>query len=180
MNPKENNPAYKIGLPTVSELQQQLAAAHAARVSAQASGIRLLDQLTEAKEECDTLRRIHAENITILECKTAQAVAACKLKDEELEKIRGHIGLYNLFSCVGSDSYDPECADLNVGKCREIATKALTIQPGTEALEKWLGEPVAIIGKHGHPKHISAIPSIEENRLYGPFEPLYAKPKGLK
>ena len=58
--------------------------------------------------------------------------------------------------------------------------KALAIQPGAEALEKWLGEPVAIIGKHGHPKHISAIPSIEENRLYGPFEPLYAKPKGLK
>ena len=110
----------------------------------------------------------------------AAAIAACKLKDEELEKIRGHIGLYNLFSCVGSDSYDPECADLNVGKCREIATKALAIRPGTEALEKWLGEPVAIIGKHGHPKHVSAIPSIEENRLYGPFEPLYAKPKGLK
>ena len=139
----------------VESLRQQLAAAHAARVSAQASGIRLLDQL-------------------------AAAIAACKLKDEELEKIRGHIGLYNLFSCVGSDSYDPECADLNVGKCREIATKALAIRPGTEALEKWLGEPVAIIGKHGHPKHISAIPSIEENRLYGPFEPLYAKPKGLK
>ena len=109
----------------------------------------------------------------------AAALAACKLKDEELEKIRGHIGLYNLFSCVGSDSYDPECADLNVGKCREIATKALAIRPGTEALDKWLGEPVAIIGKHGHPKHISAIPSIEENRLYGPFEPLYAKPKGI-
>jgi len=63
------------------------------------------------------------------------ALAACKLKDEELEKIRGHIGLYNLFSCVGSDSYDPECADLNVGKCREIATKALAIRPGTERTE---------------------------------------------
>ena len=138
----------------VESLRQQLAAAHAARVSAQASGIRLLDQL-------------------------AAAIAACKQKDDALEKIRGHIGLYNLFSCVGSDSYDPECADLNVGKCREIATKALAIRPGTEALEKWLGEPVAIIGKHGHPKHISAIPSIEENRLYGPFEPLYAKPKGI-
>ena len=70
----------------------------------------------------------------------AAALAACKLKDEELEKIRGHIGLYNLFSCVGSDSYDPECADLNVGKCGEIATKALAIRPGTEALDKWIGE----------------------------------------
>jgi len=63
-------------------VEQQLAAAHAARVSAQASGIRLLDQLAAAKEECNTLRRIHAENITILERKTAPAVAACKLKDE--------------------------------------------------------------------------------------------------
>lgn len=73
------------------------------------------------------------------------ALAACKLKDEELEKIRGHIGLYNLFSCVGSDSYDPECADLNVGKCREIATKALTIQPDDSALKTWLGEPVGAV-----------------------------------
>jgi hypothetical protein len=71
----------------------------------------------------------------------ASALAACKLKDEELDKIIGHIGLYNLFSCVGSDSYDPECADLNVGKCGEIATKALAIQPDDSAIKAWLGEP---------------------------------------
>ena len=73
----------------------------------------------------------------------AAALAVCKQKDDALEKIRGHIGLYNLFSCVGSDSYDPECADLNAGKCREIATKALAIQPDDSALRVWLGEPVA-------------------------------------
>ena len=44
----------------IESLRQQLAAAHAARVSAQASGIRLLDQL-------------------------AAAIAACKLKDEALK-----------------------------------------------------------------------------------------------
>ena len=120
-----------------------------------------------------------SDYVDSLEQQLSAALAVCKLKDDALDKIRGHIGLYNLFSCVGSDSYDPECADLNVGKCREIAIEALAIRPGTEALDKWLGEPVAIIGKHGHPKHISAIPSIEENRLYGPFEPLYAKPKGI-
>ena len=110
----------------------------------------------------------------------AEAQAALVLKDDALTRVCGHIGLYNLFSCVGGDSFDPECAELNAQKCREIAKEALTIRPGTEALDKWFGDPVAIIGKHGHPKHISAIPSIEENRLYGPFEPLYAKPKGLK
>ena len=67
----------------------------------------------------------------------AAALAVCKQKDEGLEKIRGHIGLYNLFSCVGSDSYDPECADLNVGKCIEIAIEALTIQPDDTALMEW-------------------------------------------
>ena len=77
------------------------------------------------------------DEIESLRQQLAAALAACKLKDEELEKIRGHIGLYNLFSCVGSDSYDPECADLNVGKCREIATKALAIQPDDSALEQF-------------------------------------------
>ena len=68
----------------------------------------------------------------------AAVIAACKLKDEALEKIRVHIGLYNLFSCVGSDSYDPECADLNVGKCREIAIEALAIQPDDSALKAFM------------------------------------------
>ena len=74
--------------------------------------------------------------MTLEQQQLAAALAACKLKDEELEKIRGHIGLYNLFSCVGSDSYDPECANLNVGKCREIATEALSTTPD-QALEQF-------------------------------------------
>ena len=113
-----------------TQLCQQLAAAHAARVSAQASGIRLLDQLTEAKEECDTLRRIHAENIAILERKTAQAVAACKLKDEALK----HIALIDL----GRDTLPTDFC-MNVLSVR----KALAIQPDDSTLRAWLGEPVA-------------------------------------
>jgi len=100
----------------------------------------------------------------------AAALAAGKLKDEELEKIRGHIGLYNLFSCVGSDSYDPECADLNVGKCREIATKALTIQPDDSAIKTWLGEPIT---KVIHYDEVGMPHTIYLNK------PLYS-PKGLK
>ena len=84
------------------------------------------------------MRRLAGAEAESLRQQLAAALAACKLKDEALEKIRGHIGLYNLFSCVGSDSYDPECADLNVGKCREIATKALAIQPDDSALkDEW-------------------------------------------
>lgn len=114
----------------LAKVEKQLAAAHAARVSAQASGIRLLDQLTEAKEECDTLRRIHAENIAILERKTAQAVAACKLKDEALK----HIALIDL----GRDTLPTDFC-MNVLSVR----KALAIQPDDAALKAWLGEPVA-------------------------------------
>ena len=65
------------------------------------------------------------------------ALAAIKIKDEALGRIRGHLNLYNLFSCVGSDSYDPECADLNAGKCREIAIEALAIQPDDSALKAY-------------------------------------------
>jgi len=75
-----------------------------------------------------------SDYVDSLEQQLSAALAACKLKDDALEKIRGHIGLYNLFSCVGSDSYDPEYADLNVGKCREIAIEALAIQPDDAAL----------------------------------------------
>ena len=102
----------------------------------------------------------------------AAAIAACELKDESLEA--AHNGLR-----WWMDAFPLHVTEADNEEMLKIV-KALAIRPGTEALGKWLGEPVAIIGKHGHPKHISAIPSIEENRLYGPFEPLYAKPKGLK
>jgi len=167
---------------TMSEViidqKQQLAAAHAARVSAQASGIRLLDQLTEAKEECDTLRRIHAENIAILERKTAQAVAACKLKDEALE------GLI--------DTMDLRLDDDDLSLETRTAFEALAIQPDDSVLKAWLGEPVA--WKHDDPKRHDAITdSVKEllhransEYMHRPIDktehytiPLYS-PKGLK
>lgn len=106
----------------IHSLQQQLASCQAALADTEALDIGTGERLAKAEQQLSA------------------ALAACKQKDRALEKIRGHIGLYNLFSCVGSDSYDPECADLNVGKCGEIATKALAIRPGTEALDKWIGE----------------------------------------
>ena len=149
-----------------TQLCQQLAAAHAARVSAQASGIRLLDQLTEAKEECDTLRRIHAENIAILERKTAQAVAACKLKDEALK----HIALIDL----GRDTLPTDFC-MNVLSVR----KALTIQPDDSALKAWLGEPVGEVKRHtGSLKDMAIIVWSGEQPEEG--AQLYIKPKGLK
>lgn len=107
----------------IHSLQQQLASCQAALADTEALEIGTGERLAKVEQQLSA------------------AIAAYKLKDEELEKIRGHIGLYNLFSCVGSDSYDPECADLNVGKCGEIATKALAIQPDDSALKAWLGEP---------------------------------------
>lgn len=34
-------------------------------------------------------------------------------------------------------------------------------------------EPVAMIGGHGHPRHISYLQSATESKLYGPMKPLY-------
>jgi hypothetical protein len=127
------------------------------------------DQLSAAYEAG---KLEQAAQIESLRQQLAAAIAACELKDESLEA--AHNGLR-----WWMDAFPLHVTEADNEEMLKIV-KALAIQPGTEALEKWLGEPVAIIGKHGHPKHISAIPSIEENRLYGPFEPLYAKPKGLK
>lgn len=35
-------------------------------------------------------------------------------------------------------------------------------------------DPVAMIGSHGHPKHLSHVPSATETKLYGPFKPLHS------
>ena len=132
-------------------------------------------------------KQIAAKNQLIAEQnqQLAAAHAACKVKDAALKELRRAIGdhyapndCYATGPVTGNDYRDlVECPACSASAHYD---EALAIQPDDSALKAWLGEPVAIIGKHGHPKHISAIPSIEENRLYGPFEPLYAKPKGLK
>jgi hypothetical protein len=39
---------------------------------------------------------------------------------QQVRSARGHLNLYALFSCEGSDSYDPECAALNIDKARDV------------------------------------------------------------
>lgn len=45
---------------------------------------------------------------------------------KSIESAIGHLNLYGVFSCVGGDSYDPECADINVQKARSILRAELT------------------------------------------------------
>lgn len=39
---------------------------------------------------------------------------------QQVKSARGHMRLYRLFSCESGDSYDPECAELNLDKVMEI------------------------------------------------------------
>ena len=68
---------------------------------------------------------------------------------EVLEKVRGHGRLHNLFSCVGSDSYDPECADLNAQKCRELAEEALAATADLKDVRLCEKEPIGWCGTSG-------------------------------
>jgi hypothetical protein len=40
-------------------------------------------------------------------------------------------------------------------------------------------QPVAWLGGDGHPHHISAVQTITERRIYGPWQPLYAAPQAV-
>ncbi len=109
----------------------------------------------------------------------AAAIAACKLKDEALERIASiNLAEYIL----------PEDFAFRVLQVR----KALNIQPDDSALKAWLGEPVA--WKHDDPKRHDAITdSVKEllhransEYMHRPIDktehytiPLYS-PKGLK
>jgi len=55
----------------------------------------------------------------------------------------------------------------------EKTKKALAATADLSGLVLCEGEPVGIIGSHGHPKHISYIPCITENKLYGPWKPIF-------
>lgn len=78
---------------------------------------------------------------------------------DALEKVRGHGRLYNLFSCVGSDSYDPECADLNAQKCRSIAEEALA-----GGLRPHLAQNYAMAFRSQHPRRACRACLAEEER----------------
>lgn len=65
------------------------------------------------------VRQLQEENQNLI----AALCESTKLSDELHEKVKaakGHLNLYRLFSCEGGDSYDPECAELNLDKVMEI------------------------------------------------------------
>ena len=109
--------------------------------------------LQAARNECESLRELLAQaeiNFALehddkleLEQQLAHREAQIVMLREALERVRGHGRLYNLFSCVGSDSYDPECADLNAQKCRKIAEEALAATDDLSGFVLCEKEPVA-------------------------------------
>lgn len=99
----------------------------------------------------------------------AAAIAACKLKDEALERIASiNLAEYIL----------PEDFAFRVLQVR----KALAIQPDDSALKAWLGEPVSYLYKHysafgdgvfwSHRPNHQGVAALETKELY--------HPKGLK
>jgi len=77
----------------IDELEQQLAALNAHQIAYEAQAER---ELAEREKQIVMLR-------------------------EHAKAIRGHMNLYRLFSCEGSDSYDPEYAEKNLDKVSEHA-----------------------------------------------------------
>jgi hypothetical protein len=62
---------------------------------------------------------------------------------EHAKAIQGHMNLYRLFSCEGSDSYDLECAEKNLDKVNEHA-KALDATADFAGCIICDAEPVAV------------------------------------
>lgn len=54
---------------------------------------------------------------------------------EHAKAIQGHMNLYRLFNCLGSDSYDPESAEKNLDKVSEHV-KALAATQDLKGLGK--------------------------------------------
>lgn len=74
---------------------------------------------SQNKELGDLVRTLRAKNQNLF----TALMESTKLTDqlnEKIKAIRGHMNLYRLFSCEGSDSYDPECAEKNLDKVQEV------------------------------------------------------------
>jgi len=95
----------------------------------------------------------------------ANAIAACKLKDEALEMCKP-LAAYGI---VGS-------RDVDQAKFQIAISKAIAIQPDDAALRTWLGEPVGEVKKHtGSLKDMAIIvwtgqQPEEGTKLYSPKE----------
>jgi len=111
-----------------------------------------------------------ADMIESLRQQLSAALAACKLKDDALERIASiNLAEYIL----------PEDFAFRVLQVR----KALAIQPDDSALKAWLGEPVAWMQISVEEGVSTKFPRMEKpskyNHEWWMFEPLYS-PKGLK
>ena len=70
----------------------------------------------------------HDDDVEQLRAQILALQAAIAAKDAAIKSASGHLNLYVLFSCVGGDSYDPECADKNVRKANSILIAELTTE----------------------------------------------------
>lgn len=80
-------------------------------------------QLAKTETERDDLIRAVADHVTA----RGELAAQNQQMRRALTYIGGHIRLSRLFACEGGDSYDPECADLNIDKAESFANEALAL-----------------------------------------------------
>lgn len=74
---------------------------------------------SQNKELGDLVRKLQAEQQNLLAALNASTSYSDEL-NAKIKAARGHMNLYRLFSCEGSDSYDPKCAEKNLDKVQEI------------------------------------------------------------
>ena len=101
----------------MSKISQKLNAVMSKRIVTDEQYLALLKRENENLGSLVRQLQKEKENLINALCEST------KLSDELHEKIKsakGHMGLYRLFSCDGSDSYDPECAELNLDKVMEV------------------------------------------------------------
>lgn len=107
----------------IAKRDERIASLIAAGTEYQRQFFEQSDQIKELSEDRDTWK---ARTEFSFQQRDALAAQNQQLIDM-IKQIIGHLNLYHLFSCVSGDSYDPECADLNIDKVRAIAHKALAL-----------------------------------------------------
>lgn len=79
----------------------------------------------------------------------------------------------------GADTFG---ADYTADQLRDYARAAIAAHVPEAAFGNIAAvpaQPVAWLGGDGHPHHISAVQTITERRIYGPWQPLYAAPQAV-
>ena len=72
----------------------------------------------------ETARKYLTKNQSLFNA-LMNSTAYSDILNEQIKRARGHMNLYRLFSCEGSDSYDPECAEKNLDKVMEILSESI-------------------------------------------------------